>query len=754
MVAQHANGQGGPVSIRRLLLLLVIAMWMPAVLGIALMARGTYLREVQDSRTGLQRRAEAINSLVERELDRRVVVARTLGASNALARGDLQQFRREALAATAGSGDWVLVVDREQQLLNTRAPMDSGARLKRAPGSPFVTQTPQVFFTTSGPLLKRPVIAAFAAPPGATTPDYNVGVAFDPAVLQQIVEREHGAEAAVASVVNSEQRVIARSVDAARFIGVQATGPVLDRLQRGDGGFLQSVTLDGTPSTTYVSPRNRHGWSTAVALPDRALLASARRLTLQALLSSGVLLVVGFCAALATARRIERPVRQLSQAAGELGANRVPPLLSTGVVEGDRIAQALHEAGLRSEAATRQLEERVALAVDQAKAAHSQLLEAQKHEAIGRLTGGIAHDFNNLLQTILTGLQVLDRQASGEVQKKVLQSVLRATSKAADVVRQMLAFGRTQALQPRAVDVRDFLLQTRELTAKALGAKVRLSADVQPGLPPVFVDPSQLELALLNLVFNARDAMPAAGGKIAVSARPASEQETGTLPPGRYVCIEVADDGPGMTAEVLGRAFDPYFTTKPVGKGSGLGLAQVKFFCRQSGGEALLHSVPGQGTRVCMVLPATDVLALAEPADAAPANDAASRPLRVLMVEDDVLVASVVVPALEQEGHAVALCSTGDEALERLAAGLQAEVLFTDVVMPGSVGGAELVALCRHRHPQLAAVIATGYSEQPLSIDAQVLRKPYRMDQLLQALQQAAGHAQPPQPAAVGPVDA
>jgi CheY-like chemotaxis protein len=211
-----------------------------------------------------------------------------------------------------------------------------------------------------------------------------------------------------------------------------------------------------------------------------------------------------------------------------------------------------------------------------------------------------------------------------------------------------------------------------------------------------------------------------------------------------------------MPPQVKAQAFDPYFTTKPVGQGSGLGLAQVQFFCRQSGGEAQLDSEAGAGTRVRLVLPVSDEV----PEGGAPAVDAQGpqhateghevqeghepqRPLRVLMVEDDVLVASVVAPALEQAGHRVTLCATADEALGRLAAGAQADVLFTDVVMPGTLSGAELVALCRQRYPALAVIVASGYSEHQAPPGLRVLRKPYRLEQLLQALQQATAAQQP-----------
>lgn len=206
---------------------------------------------------------------------------------------------------------------------------------------------------------------------------------------------------------------------------------------------------------------------------------------------------------------------------------------------------------------------------------------------------------------------------------------MRATSKAGDLVRQLLTFGRAQQLAPTAVALGDVLLNMQELTSKAVGERIVLTASVEPGLAPLFVDPTQFELALLNLVFNARDAIDGQG-RIAISGRPATAAETAHLGDGRFVRIEVADTGMGMTDEVRARVFEPYFTTKPVGAGSGLGLAQVEGFVRQSGGDIALVSQPGQGTMVALTLPA----AAAEPV--APVPTLALRPvgtaLAVLMV--------------------------------------------------------------------------------------------------------------------------
>jgi CheY-like chemotaxis protein len=330
------------------------------------------------------------------------------------------------------------------------------------------------------------------------------------------------------------------------------------------------------------------------------------------------------------------------------------------------------------------------------------------------------------------GLQVVSRSVPEGRHTKPLQAALAASGRAADQIRQMLAFGRAQPLRPQPVRLADLLLRSQDLTDKALGERVRLVAKLDPGLPALVADPSQLELALLNLVFNARDAMRDRGGTVTLRASVVEEQIDG-LGPGNMLRIDVEDDGPGMDAQVLSRVFEPYFTTKPVGAGTGLGLPQVQAFARQSQGDVRIASKPGQGTRVSLFLPIADADAVAEKEEVRHVRRS-SKVLRVLMVEDDVLVASVVVAALEHARHEVILCRTADEAKAVIEGEGAVDVLFTDVMMPGSMTGLELVAWCKAHRPELPALVATGYSTRPAEGVWKVLRKPYTIEDLLDAL--------------------
>ncbi len=703
-----------------------------------LLTRFTYLQEITVAQEQIQHLGDSLVLAVEREVDKRAVMARTLAASFAVRDGDVRRFHQEATQATLDGESWAFLVDKTLQVANTLRPYDPAAPVPRVPATPFVTGEPRLFFTPRGPVLQKPVLALFAPESNVHPARYNIGVSFFPSTIRSVLDSVQLPEGSVAAVIDRDQIVVARSRDAEKWVGLPATDDLKRRAQAGQTGFAQSVTLDGIPSLTYLTKPNRFDTAVVIALPQATLTAAARRLTLQAVAISGVLLAIGLCLAWYAARGISGPLLALRRSALQLGREDVPPRLRTGVSEADEVGAALHEAGAQIREATRTLEQRVAEAVQQAREAQARLLTAQKHEALGRLTGGIAHDFNNLLQTISTAHHVLDRVVAEGPQRRVLDAAMRATAKAADLIRQMQTFGRSPPLHARPVQLGDVVLKSQELTAKAVGERIALTASIAPNLPALFVDPTQLELALLNLVFNARDAM-ADGGKVLIEGRLARSDETASLGEGSFVCLEVSDNGPGMDADTLAKAFDPYFTTKPVGSGSGIGLSQVLAFARQSGGQARLRSTPGSGTCASLYLPTCDLAA--DATDQAPVGKALSRTLRILMVEDDLLVASVVKPALEALGHHVMLCKTADDAVVALSADQPFDVLFTDVVMPGTMTGVDLVNWCGMHRPTLPSVVASGYMAQQANRPMQVLSKPYGIGDLVNALEQAVKQA-------------
>ncbi|MES2482576.1 MAG: ATP-binding protein [Pseudomonadota bacterium] len=730
------------MTIRSRLLLLVFAVWFPAVGAFTLLAMWAHSRDEAAARATLRQVAESLSVAVERELDKKAVMASTLAASGALSRGDFPTFQLESRAALQNDPHaWAFIIDPARPRLNTL--LQHPEPHMRLPDAPVLPQGPgpQAHFVLAGMDARRPVVVVFTALPPASALPINVGVAFDLTSLQGMMDQISLPENAIAKVLDQQQRIIVRSRDANRWLGETVTDELLTAARNGSAEFLSS-RIGGVASLTYLTPPNQYGWAAAVAVPEAALSHAAAALTARVVAVAAALLLIGLLLALVWTRRINQPITALLDATAQLVRNEIPPQLTTGLPEADEVGAALYRAAQATRRSAHLLEARVAEAVRQTEAAQASLFESQKREAIGRLTGGMAHDFNNLLQTISMGLQMVDRTVGDGPHRRALDGAFRACGKAADLIRQMLTFGRAQALRPQPVAMEDFILKALELTTRAIDAKVSLQATVEPGTRPAYADPIQFELALLNLVFNARDAMPK-GGAIVICACNADADKAhaaGATGDGPFVALKVSDTGTGMDPQTLARATEPFFTTKPVGAGSGLGLAQVVSFARQSGGGVCLQSEVGRGTCVHVYLPTarTDMAAQTVPApEAAP-----RRALRILMVEDDVLVSNVVVAALEAAGHHVTPCSRASEAVAALSAAQDGahrfDVLFTDIVMPGDMDGHDLAVWCREHHPDTAIVLTTGYSAKAAGSTALLLRKPFAIEDLLSALDRAA----------------
>lgn len=358
------------------------------------------------------------------------------------------------------------------------------------------------------------------------------------------------------------------------------------------------------------------------------------------------------------------------------------------------------------------------------------LLHSQKMEAVGQLTGGMAHDFNNLLQALQACLQMVGRRTGSipEV-KPLLDAGHQAVDRGASLVRQLMSFARKQALTAEAFDVRERLLGMRVILDRALRADIRLQMDVRPDAWNILADPTQFELAVLNLVVNARDAI-SADGLVTVSAQNRTLDDLGPKGlRGDFVEISVSDNGCGMAPEVASRIFEPFFTTKSVGKGTGLGLAQVYGFCEQSGGAVTVHSKVGAGSCISLWLPRSN--APVEEGIASVSSTPRGGGAIVLLVEDDPIVLPVVKAALEDLDYIVTHAATGDEALRRLQAGDRVDILFTDLVMPGHTGGISLARQARQLRPDLPIVLTTGYSNELLrESEFRLLAKPYRVEDI------------------------
>ena len=373
------------------------------------------------------------------------------------------------------------------------------------------------------------------------------------------------------------------------------------------------------------------------------------------------------------------------------------------------------------------------------------LSQSQKMEAMGQLTGGVAHDFNNLLTVILGNSEHLaDRLAGNEELRRIADDIATAAERGSDLTQSLLAFARKQPLRPREIDIAEQVTGMSQLLQRTLGEHIESSFTFAPDLWLASVDPGQLATAVLNLVLNARAAMPD-GGKLTVEVRNASLGESdldvnGEPRPGDYVMLAVKDTGSGMSSEVLGRAFEPFFTTKEVGKGTGLGLSMVYGFVQQSGGLVQMQSEPGQGSVVRLFFPR---LATSPSEEPPPAERVAAPEGRetVLVVEDDDMVRAYVESELKALGYRVIATSNGPAALDVLRQSADIQLLFTDVVMPGGMFGPELARQAIQLRPGLKVLFTSGYSQDPVKtpdgIDARILTKPFRRKELAAMLRAA-----------------
>ena len=370
------------------------------------------------------------------------------------------------------------------------------------------------------------------------------------------------------------------------------------------------------------------------------------------------------------------------------------------------------------------------------------LRQTQKIEAIGQLTGGIAHDFNNLLMVIAGGLDMLDRRSDPERRQRLMDGMRQAAQRGAALTRQLLAFSRRQSLAPEPVDLAHRISRMRELLDRSLRGDVHVDVQFAPDLWPVEVDPGELELVILNLAVNARDAMPE-GGTILLQASNAPDEQV-LDQRGDFVRLAVIDSGTGIPVELRERVFDPFFTTKEMGKGSGLGLAQVYGFARQSGGTVWINSESGFGTSVVLLLPrSTNVPDERAQNDGLQTertleNDSAGN---VLLVDDDEEVAALVAEMLEHLGYSVTHAASAAAALGALANGRDVDIVFSDVMMPGGMNGVELAREIRTRHLDIPVLLTSGYAEAvkkaATAEGIYVLAKPYRLEELALAIKGA-----------------
>nr|WP_037088149.1 hybrid sensor histidine kinase/response regulator [Neorhizobium vignae] len=386
---------------------------------------------------------------------------------------------------------------------------------------------------------------------------------------------------------------------------------------------------------------------------------------------------------------------------------------------------------------TRELQEahaNVMVEVSQRERAEEQLRQSQKMEAIGQLTGGVAHDFNNLLMAVMGNLEMLERHVGDDSRaKRLIDGALEGARRGASLTQRLLAFSRRQDLKIEPVALPGLVRGMEDMLRRSVGSAIQIETELPEGLPAVSADANQVELALLNLAVNARDAMPD-GGTIKIQLKQSGAAvESEHLTAGSYVVLSVADQGHGMDEETLKKAIEPFYSTKELGKGTGLGLSMIHGLALQLKGRLKLNSIVGIGTTAELWIPVSPMTAVKASPERKPDThlDGATGPKRILLVDDDILIAMSSVDMLMDLGHDVVEAHSGEEALECLRNGPTVDLMITDYSMPGMNGG-DLVKAARAISPTLPVLIASGYAELPPGLDLNVARlgKPYTQSQL------------------------
>jgi signal transduction histidine kinase/CheY-like chemotaxis protein len=414
----------------------------------------------------------------------------------------------------------------------------------------------------------------------------------------------------------------------------------------------------------------------------------------------------------------------------------------------------LRQGELRLQQINDQLERRVEERTAQLQHAHDELLaqiaerartedqlrQLQKLESIGQLTGGVAHDFNNLLTAVLGNLELLRKRLPHDpATERLLDGATQGAQRGAALTQRLLAFARRQALQPRPTDLADLVRGLADLLYRSLGPAIEIAFDLPAGLPPASADPNQIELALLNLAVNARDAM-SDGGTLTISLSLEQAPAARDLAAGRYVRLCVSDTGCGMDPQTLSRAIEPFFSTKEVGKGTGLGLSMIHGLALQLKGALRLLSDVGRGTRAELWLPVASGAAAPAAPDSQPEASVSKRRLTLLFVDDDFLISLSTAALLEDLGHDVIKASSGAAALDVLKSGKPIDLLITDYAMPGMTG-VQLAEAARKLKPDLPILLATGYADLPARAKVELprLSKPYQQNQLAERITSLVG---------------
>lgn len=734
------------LSTRAYLLLLVTGIVLPGVVFAAVVLWRFIELERTQYRADAAHAAERIAAAVDREFSEFESALQALTTGRSFNERAFDRFYERAVEVKRIlDADVILKNEDGQHLINTRVPYGVALPTSLQPHErrALALRRAQVSDLFVATFSQAPTISITLplARPQATTLLLTIAVA--PRRFLDVLEAQALPANWTATVIDRAGAIVARSRDHDLYLGRTVT-----LAGERSSATWESVGVDGKPALFASSqPQLSEGWRVVVNVPREAVDAPLYRAVIPLALGGVLALLLSLAAAIWFGTRAGRAMKQLADSAAAVGSSRPAAPLTTPVREINLVGSAL--AGASRDLAAREMERRQAEAAltrlnESLEAAieerSAQLVQLQKLESIGQLTGGVAHDFNNLLMAILGSLELLKKRLHGDPRaERLLENAMQGARRGATLTQRLLAFARRQELALTAVDVGALVQGMSDLLRRSLGPKVHLIFDVPDDLPAANADANQLELAVLNLAVNGRDAMPA-GGRLTISGRAAvvGEDDRQGVAPGDYVVLTITDTGCGMDEETLRRAAEPFFTTKGVGRGTGLGLSMVHGLAQQSGGRLVLSSREGDGTIAELWLPKSARTAEADVRSPPPARAGELASHRILLVDDDPLVIASTASLLDDLGQRVVEATSGQRALEILREATPVDVLITDYAMPGMTG-LELIEAARRLRSDLPTILATGYAEAPDDPGAYDVRigKPFKQAGLQAAIRQA-----------------
>ncbi|TZG28609.1 ATP-binding protein [Sphingomonas montanisoli] len=717
--------------LRLLALLLAVALASTAIL----VGSAEYFARDQAKRQMVET-ARALSRVLDGDFARHEAMLRALAQSPSVAAHDWDAVDAQARAVLRNPDAWIVVGDRGgRQLVNTKLARGAILPAGKDPGWiwPILDRAQTHLCNLTHGLVERDIICVDVPIMEDGRAAYYMSVIMRPRALQPLFQRQRLPSDWYGSILDTKLALVWRSRDATKFVGHSAADEAKKALLASDEGVIAATSLDGVKTYAAYSRSPVSRWTFFIAAPREQLDSGIWSTLILAAIVVVLLMLVGGFVAYRWGQRASRGVEAVAHSAKALGAREPFVAPATRIAELDAIGVALAEADqhLRERdqalaALNTSLSQRVEEALAERERVLAQLHEAQKLETLGRLTGGVAHDFNNLLAPVMGALDLLQlRHGTDPKSGRLIAAALASTERAKTLVARLLAFARRQSLQPRPVDLGALVHGMSDLLQRSLGSTIEVQIE-SPKTPAVaLVDPNQLELALLNLAINARDAMPEGGPLL---FRVIDETED-------FVRIEVIDGGEGMDDATLARAIEPFFTTKEQGRGTGLGLSMVDGLAAQSGGSFTLSSRIGAGTIATLRFPRAQLLE-ASPASAELIPDL-TEPGRVLLVDDEEMVRRGSAELLEGLGYQTVQASSGAEALRKIAEGPAFDLLISDYLMPG-MNGAVLIAEARRIMPKVPVVLVTGYAAPDLDLPGiSILAKPFRQRDLSMSISEA-----------------